>query len=192
VGRKGFVIKASGGEHKAAISTFAEALYIVRRYYNKPPHKGDVSIEINGREIYHYNRITEKEIINMSVFSTFREELKNSGQELDKVPSLKEVDRLLLIRSGVPFTISSAESVAGQYGTQICYQVDIATTSPAYESLSKTVQLSPEYVLWTKATTNRVKQLALLKPYIDQKTPLIMVGATGKDWDFDVVPQKGA
>lgn len=160
---------------------------MVRRYYNKPPHQGNVRIEINGKEIYRFNRDTEKETDRMSVFSQYRDELKANGQEMDKIPSLKEVDRLLLIRSNTPFFVTSAELVTGQYGTQIAYGIQVDITSKEFSDVNSTTQLvGGEYTLWVKATVGRRDQMKLIEPFIDNHSRLSLVGANGKDWDFDV------
>jgi hypothetical protein len=186
VARKGFVIHTAMGEWKQPISSFAEALYICRRYFNKVPHTGDTVIEINGKEIYRYVRTTEKEIIDMSVFSQYRDTLKANGQELDKEPKLDELNRLSVIRAHIPFTVTAAEVKEGKFGDQILYSIELHTTSPEFQNFTKTVSpLAAKYVLWTRATEGRVNQLPMLRPFIEQKTPLVMVG-DGKDWDFDV------
>lgn len=123
----------------------------------------------------------------MSVFSQYRDELKANGQELDKIASLKEMDRLLLIRSNTPFFVESVDIREGQYGTQIAYGIRVDVTSKEFSDVNSTTQLvGGEYTLWIKATVGRRDQMKLIEPFIENHTRLCLVGANGKDWDFDV------
>jgi hypothetical protein len=135
----------------------------------------------------------------MSVLSQYRETLAANGQEMDKIPSLKETERLLLIKSHTPFILDAAKVVDGKFGTQVLYSLKLDITSQEYKDVNRTAQLlGAEYTLWTAATTGRVGQLALLQQFVTDfeleipGTPLCMIGKNGKEWDFEVYTPKPA
>lgn len=186
-GRKGFIIQV-GKYILPGVTSFAEAVYLVRRRYNRSPHVGDVIISINNKILYRYDRVKKEEtfmISNATTFEEFEQELESKGQSIDTIPNMEQEDRTLFIKLGVPFLVTQANTVDTKYGTRIVYSVQVVVDSQEYQGSGKQLEIGSQYVLWGAATEGRLLQLKnILQPRIDNKIPLMLVKPNKGAWDF--------
>lgn len=186
-GRKGFIIQV-GKYILPGVTSFAEAVYLVRRRYNRSPHVGDVIISINNKILYRYDRVKKEEtfmISNATTFEEFEQELESKGQSIDTIPNMEQEDRTLFIKLGVPFLVTQANTVDTKYGTRIVYSVQVVVDSQEYQGSGKQLEIGSQYVLWGAATEGRLLQLKnILQPRIDNRIPLMLVKPNKGAWDF--------
>jgi hypothetical protein len=182
---KGFVVNVTvvtNITYSKSFSTFAEALYEVRRYWNKTISLHETSITLHDVLLYHYNAITQKEWINMSKYETFRTENKN----FDKVPYMDAADRAVFAKSRIPFHITQYRLVDGNFGKQIICDIVVDTTNEAYKAIYGSADVVGQYQLSFTGTQGRVRQFeTLVQPDIDAKKFFILV-ANGRSFDLDL------
>lgn len=194
---KGFycLLERTYGTHRTnGYSTFAKALYEVRRYWSIQPFTKTASILINGKLLYQMDVATRKETFFMSVFDTYRKNyVKQNGHDMDSLPSLKAEDRKIFMRGGIPFRLGKETAIVegGVGGTSIVYRVKVDTSSPEYKEIGSKLNILSEYNFWVKANEARQGQYnQILMGLIDNEPNKLYILVKPEDtkdpWDFDV------
>lgn len=162
-------------------SSFSRALYEARRNFQTTPGLLKLCIEINGQRLYEYDALTRKELF-MSKYSTYRE----NNPKMDRIPSMDQADKEIFAKARIPFYITAARDVDGQYGTSIVCDLVVDTDSTEYKKAVDVMELESAYVLWFKSTPQRRTQFTqLVQPDIEAHTRFVLV-KDGKSYDLDV------
>lgn len=167
------------------ISTYAEALYIIKRKYADTPGITQIDVYVNDKLL---ERFPVKEgKLQMSRFSDFRNKTIAEKGGLDQTPTMKAEDRVLFMKGCVPFFVTGVNETTNEYGHSLIYTIQTDTASTEYEKVGKMLNIQSEYALFVKATAARVLQWHdLMEDVIENRVRLILVDPPKGAWDFDL------
>lgn len=178
------VLTRQGSHDIVGLSTKAEAMYQIERYYIKAMYVDGIQLFVGEKPVSLFEGENK-----MSKFTQFREDAaKDNKGGLDSVPFMVGEDRTLFIRTGVPFSVTGGEEVTTKFGQSIAYDIHVNTASPEYQKAGKMLDIQPEYKLFVRATSGRRSQKEhLMNDAIKNQDQLILVKpAEGGAWDFDL------
>lgn len=169
------------------ISSYAEALYLLKRRYAYTPNIKHVGLFIGSK------LIEEKEIKDMTSFTQFAKENPSVGSRSFASSSDKET----LVAFAIPFTIVAAIEVLSSFKDEktgddlysINYDIDIDIKSAAFQYAQKVKEVKSGYRLSLPSNGFRRKQLTdLIQPTFAEGGMRAVLSKQGKGYVFTDAP----